>query len=995
MRSFISSFEMGKGGAYVKKGIGRSILILSPVAVLALLCVLAVFALPAQYSQTFVGALRDKLDLLNSVQEVPRIIVVGGSSVAFGQRSDLLEAELPDYQVVNFGLYAGLGTVSMLDLSLPDVRPGDVVILSPEQNRQTLSGYFGAETMWQAADGCFSLLTRLDSSRRREMLGEMLPFAADKAKLWLLDAQLKGDGVYSRSCLNAWGDISGEGRGGNVMPGGADPDMPILFDPALLEPAFVAEMNAYADVCRDRGARVYYRFCPMNASAITAEERARVGEYTAALEALLTFPVLGRAEDSILDQAWFFDTNFHLNDKGAIVNTIRLAGQLKQELGIPGDVAIAMPEAPEAMQFAAENPESTDAAYFTWEVSDGAIYLTGLTREGIGRTHLTIPSVVEGRPVTAFSARVFSGNEVLEEVVIPAGIRRIENGSFHGCTALERLVLQQDQPNQLSVGDGLLDGTGCVVVVPMASYGLYQTSYFWSIHSSRIRGDRAAQDTTAATAAPVQHIPAADMNMMYADANGGESMQGSDVRVPFAISKTHLRTNTPLGQKLFRREGYVPLCWNTAPDGSGQVIPFGSRVDSIGGGVLYMQWIPLGPEDAFRWVEENGAAHITAWTGTGGTIVIPSALGGMPVTCIKAGALKEAQADAVILPETLEVLEAGAFTGSSLKTLWLYDSLQEIDDGCFRDCDQLQTLYINAATPPRYTVSYFGAFADKLDWLRQVADEKKLVMFGGSASRYAYNSKELHAAFPSYQMVNMGVYAYTNALPQYRIIQQFMRPDDVLLSAPEFDTTETQFCKSNALDDCFWAMAEADYACAALLDLRQYTKVFRSLGAYLHNRQMMPERQYEESPKWYDDDGNPAFSDTYNVYGDYTLLRSGGGKDGMLMYYRADYTVKAFPVALIEALNGVYREFQARGVKVLFAYTPRNQSSLTAESTEQERRALHTHLAEHLAVPMILEMEQGLYPGTYFYLIDSHLNDEGVYIHTKRIINALRNLGLE
>ncbi len=112
------------------------------------------------------------------------------------------------------------------------------------------------------------------------------------------------------------------------------------------------------------------------------------------------------------------------------------------------------------------------------------------------------------------------------------------------------------------------------------------------------------------------------------------------------------------------------------------------------------------------------------------------------------------------------------------------------------------------------------------------------------------------------------------------------------------------------------------------------------------------------------------------------------------MYYRAEYTVKAFPEELIEKLNRVYREFRARDVTVLFAYAPRNISSLTVESTEKERLALHAHLKEHLCVPVILDMEGSLYPGTFFYLIDSHLNDEGVYVHTKRIINALREAGI-
>lgn len=976
----------------MKKQMGRVCLILSPVALLACLCLLAVFAVPAQYTSTFLGALQDKAQLLKAASERPRIIVVGGSSVAFGQRSDLLEAEMPGYEVVNFGLYAGLGTSVMLDLSLPDVRPGDIVILSPEQNQQTLSGYFGAKAMWQAAEGDFALLTRLAPSRRRALLGEMLSFAADRTKLWTSGAMLTGDGVYSRDNFNAWGDLADEGREGNAMPGGFDPDMPVCFDPALLDADFVAEMNVYAEACQKRGARVFYRFCPMNAAAASDDELARIAAYTDALEAALAFPILGSAEESILDQDWFFDTNFHLNASGAIVNTIRMAAQLKDALGMSGGISIPMPEMPDAMRIALAEDDDPDADCFLWEERDGAAYLTGLTTAGREKTVLSVPSVLGGLPVTAFSPEVFAGADRLQELTLPASIRRIENGSFEGCASLERLVLRQESPNQIAVGDGLLLGTECMVIVPADAYGLYQTSYFWSVHASRIRPDT-VQEATAAPAATATPVP--DVNAMYTDANGGVCINGGETRIAFALSKTHLRTNTPLGHGFFSREGYAPLCWNTKQDGTGEQIPFGSRVDSIGGTVLYMQWIPLAQEEEFLWETEMGEARITGWTGSGNELVIPERLGGFPVTCIAKGAFCGSQADTVVFPETLRVVEAGAFSGSAMKTLWLYDSLQTISDGSFQGCDQLQTLYIHAATAPRYTVSYFGAFADKLDWLRQVADEKKLVMFGGSASRYAYNSKELHAAFPQYQMVNMGVYAYTNALPQFRIIRQFMQEGDVLLSAPEFDTTETQFCPSNALDDCFWAMAEADYACAALLDLRQYEKVFKSLQDYLDNRRGMPARQYEESPKWYDDDGNPSFSDTYNIYGDYTLLRSGGGWDGMLMYYRADYTVKAFPATLIESLNRVYREFQAQGVRVLFAYAPRNHSSLTEASTEQERQALHEHLKKHLCVPIIIDMAEGLYPGTFFYLIDSHLNDEGVYVHTKRMIKALQAAGME
>ena len=221
-----------------------------------------------------------------------------------------------------------------------------------------------------------------------------------------------------------------------------------------------------------------------------------------------------------------------------------------------------------------------------------------------------------------------------------------------------------------------------------------------------------------------------------------------------------------------------------------------------------------------------------------------------------------------------------------------------------------------------------------------------------------------------------------------------MGKGDVLLSAPEFDTTRTQFCVSDALDDLFWAMAEADYACVSLLDMRQYSAVFRSFCAYLQNRSLMPARSYEQSPRSFDDDGNETLYSTYNQYGDYTLIRSGGPRDEMLKYYRADYTVDAFPQGMIESLNRVYREFQEQGVQVLFTYAPRNHSALTESSTESARRALHEHLQAQLCVPVIMDIEESLYAGQYFYLIDNHLSDEGVYMHNRKIIDALWEAGV-
>ena len=61
----------------------------------------------------------------------PRLILVGGSNVAFGFDSQLLEQRL-GLNPVNMGLHASVGMRFMLQEVQPYLRPGDVVVVSPE-----------------------------------------------------------------------------------------------------------------------------------------------------------------------------------------------------------------------------------------------------------------------------------------------------------------------------------------------------------------------------------------------------------------------------------------------------------------------------------------------------------------------------------------------------------------------------------------------------------------------------------------------------------------------------------------------------------------------------------------------------------------------------------------------------------------------------------------------------------------------------------------------
>ena len=474
-----------------------------------------------------------------------------------------------------------------------------------------------------------------------------------------------------------------------------------------------------------------------------------------------------------------------------------------------------------------------------------------------------------------------------------------------------------------------------------------------------------------------------DTVLYYKDNCGGDWLA-----VP--VSPTSLRVNTAIDGALFTRPGYTLTGWNTAPDGSGQAVGLGSRTEP--GVRLYAQWAAQNDAAEFTYTVENNAAAITGWQGRGETLVIPDTLGGAPVVEIAAGAFADAPCKTVIFPDTLRRVQPGAFSGCAAESVTLFDNLQQISDYAFEDCTNLQTLYINAATAPVYSGSYYATFADKYDRLRLLADTRKLVLFSGSSARFGYDSAALDAALPSYAVVNMGVFAYTNALPQLELIRTQMRSGDLLLLSPEFDAAKRQFCTTNAFDDKFFCMVEANYDLAAQLDLQQYSGVFSAFNTYLQTRAGMAARSYAVSPSNLDEDGNAVATPSYNEYGDYILYRPDAADDTPIYGLPVDYTTASFPYdTYIAPANAEFDRFAADGVRVYLTYSPRNSRAVSADSTPEAVAALDAYFRENLDVTFLTPLQDSLMSGRYFYGTDNHLSTNGVVLRTAQVIEALTN----
>ena len=460
-------------------------LLAAALCLLAGLLLLFGFVLPPQYEDTFLGEMKYKMERLETT-ESPRIIVVGGSSVPFALKSGLVEECLPDYQVVDLGMYAGMGTVVILDWARTQAREGDIFVIAPEQSSQTLSCFFSGELAWQAADGAFDLLPLIDSSRY-ESLAAAFPAFAGKKLWYALTGAPEPEGVYARSSFDGYGDIVYPDRTANIMSGGYNPNDLISFSEDVITEDFIGALNDFARAVTAKGAKVVYHFPPMNAAALEpGTDRTAVDTYYDYLDGQLLFPILGDPGRCILDSGWFYDTNFHLNACGATVFTKLLIEDLKVFLEDTSPTGIALPAMP-APAPSALGTDSSDEALFTYRHTEDGWILSGLTEAGQSAQSLTLPGSHAGEPVVGLDGDLFVGNTVIREIRVQPNVGVLYDGMFSGCTALEKLVLTGEDPSAYAAGDGLRDGADFLICVPEAALDRYRRDYFWQAYAPWIQ----------------------------------------------------------------------------------------------------------------------------------------------------------------------------------------------------------------------------------------------------------------------------------------------------------------------------------------------------------------------------------------------------------------------------------------------------------------------------------------------------------------------------
>ncbi len=286
------------------------------------------FALP-QNPYSYHRGIKTKMERLQTL-ESPKIILIGGSNLAFGMDTKRLE-KVFKRPAVNMGLHASLGLSIMFEQVKPYVNKGDIVIVSPEYQQFVRNQYYGTKILAQFLFENHDQFQYLTTHNFLVFLRNFLePF---RERLYFtLRTYSKGKSifnegrtVYDAENFNKHGDMIGHINHKNKRPLNNSGN---LWKSTFLDKDIISKMATNIQKIEDRGGYVYLTLpcLPDDEYSTNMDFTNKVLEYYSEFS---NIRLISSVNNYHLEEDNFFDTIYHLNREGIKLRTNLLISDLK------------------------------------------------------------------------------------------------------------------------------------------------------------------------------------------------------------------------------------------------------------------------------------------------------------------------------------------------------------------------------------------------------------------------------------------------------------------------------------------------------------------------------------------------------------------------------------------------------------------------------------------------------------------------------------------
>lgn len=262
----------------------------------------------------------------------PKLLVVCGSNGLFGIRSELIERET-GWPSVNMSNHAALGIHYLLWQARAAAKSGDVIVMPLEYELYQETGATTEILMEQVLQGTPDYLRTMGPA---PYLRFILSVKQERV-LEGLQAKLRPPvlptGGYQARTLNAHGDETNN-RHEKAHLSAEETRWTSTIDGISPESIIWGELRRFREWCRDHNIRLLASY-PATIYFPVYEE-ARWGRTVRQIEEFyrsLDVPVLGTPRDFMYDRSFFYDTAYHLTDRGMEQRTRRLIELLRPHLG--------------------------------------------------------------------------------------------------------------------------------------------------------------------------------------------------------------------------------------------------------------------------------------------------------------------------------------------------------------------------------------------------------------------------------------------------------------------------------------------------------------------------------------------------------------------------------------------------------------------------------------------------------------------------------------
>ena len=292
---------------------------------------------------------------------------------------------------------------------------------------------------------------------------------------------------------------------------------------------------------------------------------------------------------------------------------------------------------------------------FEYAVNEDGESVT-LTKYSGSDTEVIIPSELGGKPVTAIGEDAFFKNKTITGVKIPEGVTSIGNSAFSYCNSLTEVTIPK---SVTSIGDNAFSGcdslTKATIPEGVTSIGDYAFSGCSSLTEVTIPegvtsiGSGAFQSCDSLTKAT---IPEGVTSIRDSVFEGCSSL--TEVTIPKSVTSIKYAAFYDCGALATVYYGGSQTDW-----GKISIISENDPLKNAPNIIFAIQ-----ESNGFAYTVTGDEATITGYTGSAKNLVIPSELGGKPVTAIGEKAFYEYKMLNIYIPKTIKAIGEDAFAGT-------------------------------------------------------------------------------------------------------------------------------------------------------------------------------------------------------------------------------------------------------------------------------------------------------------------------------------------